>query len=107
MRVAKLATVLSVGLLLSSTALAQQPPGGGGFGGFGGGGLVNSVARSKPLQEELKVEADQLEKLTAALTKAREIARITQSCLVAIRLPKSARNHEGSKKSTTRPSPRC
>jgi len=71
----KLVTILSAGLLLSSMALAQQPPGGGGFGGFGGGGLVNSIARSKPLQEELKVDADQLEKLTAALTKAREETR--------------------------------
>jgi len=71
MRIVKLAAILSVGLLLSSTALAQ-PPGGG---GFGGGGLVNSIARSKPLQEELKVDADQLEKLTAALTKSREDSR--------------------------------
>jgi len=75
MRIMKLAAVLSVGLLVSSTALAQQPPDGGRGFGLGGGGLANSIARSKPLQDELKVEADQLEKLTAALTKAREETR--------------------------------
>lgn len=73
MRTMNFAAALGVGLLLAGTALAQQPPGGGGFGG--GGGLVNSIARSKPLQDELKVDAGQLEKLTAALTKAREDSR--------------------------------
>jgi Spy/CpxP family protein refolding chaperone len=81
MRTMKLGAALGVGLLLSGTALAQQPPGGGGFGG--GGGLVNSIARSKPLQDELKVDAGQLEKLTAALTKAREDSRELLQKLIA------------------------
>lgn len=73
MRLMQLVAVLSAGFLMASTALTQQPPGGRGTGaGFGGGGLVNSIARSKELQGELKIDADQVEKLTAALTKARE-----------------------------------
>jgi hypothetical protein len=77
MRLAKTALALAAGLLVAGGALAQPPGGGfggGGFGGFGGG-LANSIARVKPLQEELKVDADQLEKLTAAMTKAREETR--------------------------------
>ena len=75
MRFVQSVVVLAAGLLVAGPALAQPPGGGGGgFGGFGGG-LANSIARSKPLQDELKVEADQLEKLTAALTKAREETR--------------------------------
>jgi len=82
MRFLKLAALLSAAMLVSSTASAQQPrqpggqrqPGAGGGGGFGGG-LVNSISRSEPLQKELKVDADQIEKLTAALTKAREDSR--------------------------------
>jgi Spy/CpxP family protein refolding chaperone len=73
MRLVKTVLGLSAALLVAGPALAQ-PGGGGGFGGFGGG-LANSIARVKPLQEELKVDADQLEKLTAALTKAREETR--------------------------------
>jgi hypothetical protein len=78
MRLAKPAIALAAGLLVTGAALAQppQPPPVGGFGGGfgfgGGGGLANSIARSKPLQEELKMDGDQVEKLTAALTKARE-----------------------------------
>lgn len=70
----------AAGLLIAGLTFAQppQPPGGFGGGGFSagfGGGLANAIARSKPLQEELKIDADQLEKLTAALTKAREDTR--------------------------------
>jgi len=76
MRLAKVLFTLAAGLLVVGLSPAQQPPGGGFGGGFGGGGgLAGSIARSKPLQEELKVDADQLEKLTAALTKAREETR--------------------------------
>ena len=75
MRFVQSVVVLAAGLLVAGPALAQPPGGGGGgFGGLGGG-LANSIARSKPLQDELKVEADQLEKLAAALTKAREESR--------------------------------
>jgi Spy/CpxP family protein refolding chaperone len=77
MRLTKLTFALAAGFLVAGPALAQPPGGGfggGGFGGFGGG-LANAIGRSKPLQDELKVDADQLEKLTAALTKAREETR--------------------------------
>jgi Spy/CpxP family protein refolding chaperone len=74
MRLVKSVVALAAGLLVAGPALAQPPGGGGGFAGFGGG-LANSIARSKPLQDELKVDADQLEKLAAALTKAREESR--------------------------------
>ena len=76
MRLAKWTLALAAGLIVVGPAPAQPPRGGGGFGGgFFGGGLANSIARSKPLQDELKVDADQLEKLTAALAKAREETR--------------------------------
>ena len=78
MRFVKFTLALAAGLLVAGQALAQPPGGGGGgFGGFGGfgGGLANSIARVKPLQDELKVDAEQLEKLTASLTKAREESR--------------------------------
>jgi hypothetical protein len=75
MRLAKLVLTTTAGLLIGGLAWAQPPGGfGGGFGGFGGG-LAGQISRSKQLQEELKVDADQLEKLTAALTKAREDSR--------------------------------
>ena len=80
MRRVKPALALATGLLIGGLALAQPPRGGGGPGGFGGGGLgggglAGSIARVKALQEELKVDADQVEKLTSALNKAREEAR--------------------------------
>ena len=78
MRLANVALTLAAGLLVAGPALAQPPGGGrGGFGGggFGGGGLANMISRSMPLQAELKVDADQLEKLNAALAKAREETR--------------------------------
>jgi len=70
MRFGKLAIVLGVGVLLCAPALAQQPRTGG-FGGFGGG-LASQLGTNKQLQEELKLEKDQIEKLTEALTKVRE-----------------------------------
>ena len=75
MRLAKLVLATTAGLLIGGLAWAQPPGGfGGGFGGIGGG-LAGQISRNKQLQEELKVDADQLEKLTAALTKAREESR--------------------------------
>lgn len=74
MRLAKPVSAMAATLLIGGLAWAQ-PPGGGFGGGFAGGGLASQIARSKPLQEELKIDADQLEKLTAALTKAREESR--------------------------------
>jgi hypothetical protein len=81
MRLAKLVSVLAAGLLLAGTALAQQRPGGlggggfgGGFGGFGGG-LAGMIGQSKQLQDELKMDKDQVDKLTEALAKVREDLR--------------------------------
>ena len=73
MRLAKLAMAIAAGFLLASTATAQQP-GRGGRGGFGRGGfnVLNMIQGSEQLQKELKMDKDQVEKLTAALTKARE-----------------------------------
>ncbi len=96
MRSVKFGLALAAGLLLVLPASAQrqggqrpggqggqggQRPGGAGqggagFGGFGGGGgLVSSIARSPELQTELKMDKEQVEALTAALTKAREESR--------------------------------
>jgi Spy/CpxP family protein refolding chaperone len=82
MRLGKLAMVLAAGIVLGGMAAAQLPGGGqpggfgGGFGGFGGGGgLAGMIAQSKQLQEELKIEIEQIDKLTAALTKVREDLR--------------------------------
>jgi len=73
MRIGKLAIVVGVGLLLAGGARAQfQPPPGGGFGGFGGGGLTAMISLNKQLQDELKMDKEQVDKLTAALAKVRE-----------------------------------
>jgi hypothetical protein len=63
MRLGKLAVVLACGMLLAGGAVAQQP------GGFGGGGLSGMLSTNKQLQDELKMEKAQLDKLTAALAK--------------------------------------
>jgi Spy/CpxP family protein refolding chaperone len=73
MRFQTLAVALGVGLLIAGAATAQ-PPGGGGPGGPGGG-LAGMIGRSKQLQDELKVDKDQIDKLNAALTKVREDLR--------------------------------
>jgi hypothetical protein len=71
--------VLGVGLLLFGAAAAQQQPRqpGGGFGGFGGfgGGLSAMLGTSQQLQTELKMDKDQVDKVTAALAKVREEMR--------------------------------
>jgi Spy/CpxP family protein refolding chaperone len=72
MRFGRLAVVLGVGLLVAGPAMAQPP--GGGPGGPGGG-LAGMIGRSKQLQDELKVDKDQADKLTAALAKVRDDLR--------------------------------
>src|SRR5262245_51230142 len=61
----KVAVVLAVVALLASPALAQQPRGGG----FGGGLGVRQLLENKSVQEELKIESDQLTKVTDVLKK--------------------------------------
>jgi Spy/CpxP family protein refolding chaperone len=73
MRLGKFALVFAAGLLAAAPVAAQQPGGRGGFGGFGGGGgLTGMIGQSKQLQDELKMDKDQVDKLTEALTKVRE-----------------------------------
>src|SRR5260370_10605872 len=69
----KLAIVLGIGLLIAGPVAAQGPGGQpfGGFAGFGGG-LAGMIGQNKQLQDELKVNKDQTEKLTEALAKVRE-----------------------------------
>src|SRR5262249_24543022 len=81
MRLWKFVLLFAAGLLVAVPALAQpqpaQPPGGfGGFGGFGGGfrgaGMSAMPATNRQLQEELKMDEEQLGKLRDALAKMRE-----------------------------------
>jgi Spy/CpxP family protein refolding chaperone len=78
MRFGRFLLALAGGLLLVTPALSQ-PGGGRGFGGFGGGfgggGLANMIGQSKQLQDELKMNEDQVTKLRDALTKVREDTR--------------------------------
>jgi len=83
MRRKTVAAVLVAGLLMIGPALSQQPGGRGGRGGggFGGGGLAFMIANNKPLQDELKVNEDQVKKLTDALAKVREDSQDDQAKL--------------------------
>jgi hypothetical protein len=63
------ALVLGVAALLASPALAQQP---GGRGMFGGGGGISFLLQNKSVQEELKLDKDQIDKITDALKKFRD-----------------------------------
>jgi Spy/CpxP family protein refolding chaperone len=72
MRLGKLTIGLAAASLFAVATLAQgpgSPP--GGFGGFGGG-LANMIGQNKQLQDEFKMDKEQVDKLTAALTKARD-----------------------------------
>ena len=74
--------ILTAGLLIAAvgSAQAQRPggggafPGGSGFGGGGAGGqnLKSLVVTNKPLQEELKVSDEQIEKLKEFAAKQAE-----------------------------------
>jgi Spy/CpxP family protein refolding chaperone len=72
MRLGKFTIGLAAASLFAAATLAQ-PPGGppGGFGGFGGG-LANMIGQNKQLQDELKMDKEQVDKLTAALAKVRD-----------------------------------
>jgi hypothetical protein len=65
-RLCKLALVLGAAALVASPALAQR---GGGRGGFGGG---TQLLNNKSVQEELKMDKDQIDKVKEALDKVRE-----------------------------------
>jgi Spy/CpxP family protein refolding chaperone len=67
MRLCKMALVLGVVALMASPALAQPGRGRGGF-GFGGAALV----RVEKVQKDLKLDKDEVKKVTDALDKARE-----------------------------------
>ncbi len=62
----KVSLAVGLALFLVSPAMAQR---GGGFGGRGGIGILLA---NKSVQDELKLDMGQVEKLTAALTKYRE-----------------------------------
>ena len=69
----RIMSVLAAGLLLVGAATAQQRA--GGFGGFGSSGLAGMLGQNKQLQDELKMDKDQADKVTEAITKVREDLR--------------------------------
>src|SRR5262245_13149460 len=65
MRFGKIVLVLAAGLRGGGTALAQPPAG-------LVGGLAGMIGENKDLEDALKVDKDQAEKVTAALARVRE-----------------------------------
>ena len=66
----KVALTLGVATLLAVPAQAQPPGGRGGFGaGFGGPGML---LRNEGVQKELKLNEDQVKKVTDAIQKTQE-----------------------------------
>jgi len=75
MRLNKIVLVLGVAALMVVPAFAQPGGGRGGFGGFGGRGGAMSTSQllqNKSVQEELKIDKDQLTKIDDAVKKVRE-----------------------------------
>ncbi len=79
MRGLRLAIAAAAGVLISGAAFAQPPQRGGGFGGgfggFGGrgmGGMAVMLTFNKQLQDELKMDKEQLDKLNEVMAKSRE-----------------------------------
>ena len=76
-----LSSALAAAFLFAGAVAAQQPPGGGrafGGGGMGGlGGLSGMLRFSKPLQDELKMDKEQVDKLTESMSKITEDLRDT------------------------------
>jgi hypothetical protein len=66
-------TIVALGLvaLMAGPALAQQGRGGGGGRGFGGGG-IGMLLSNASVQQELKLDASQIEKAKGLSTKLRE-----------------------------------
>jgi Spy/CpxP family protein refolding chaperone len=78
MRLRHLLLGVTVGLLAAGSTWAQQPPAAGGPGGGGFGrpaNIIMMISLNKPLQDELKMDGDQVEKVSAAGTKVREDMR--------------------------------
>ena len=67
-------TIVALGLvaLMAGPALAQQGRGGGGGRGFGGGGGIGMLLSNASVQQELKLDATQIEKAKELSTKLRE-----------------------------------
>ena len=67
-------TIVALGLvaLMAGPALAQQGRGGRGGRGFGGGGGIGMLLSNTSVQQELKLDATQIEKAKEVAEKARE-----------------------------------
>src|SRR5262245_17214750 len=75
---AALAALVFVGAASAQPQLAGGGCGGvgaGGFGGFGGGGLAFMLRGSKAIQDELKMDKEQIDKLGESMNKLAEETR--------------------------------
>jgi Spy/CpxP family protein refolding chaperone len=72
MRLTKCLAALALGVLFAGVAAAQPPGGRGGFGGGFGGSVVGMLGQNEQLQQELKMDKDQIDKVKAAITKVNE-----------------------------------
>jgi hypothetical protein len=70
MRLSKFVLVCGVVALMAAPALAQRQPGGGG--GFGGAMSTSALLQNKSVQEELKLDKDQVTKIDDAVKKVRD-----------------------------------
>src|SRR5208283_5338985 len=68
----KTIVVLGLVALMAGPALAQQGRGGRGGRGFGGGGGIGMLLSNTSVQQELKLDATQIEKAKEVAEKARE-----------------------------------
>ncbi|HZT79304.1 MAG TPA: hypothetical protein VFA26_03730 [Gemmataceae bacterium] len=70
MRLGKVVLALGVAALMCAPALAQQGRRGGG--GFGGGASLSMLVQNKSVQDELKLDKDQVTKAEEAIKKVQE-----------------------------------
>jgi Spy/CpxP family protein refolding chaperone len=68
-RFGKVALALAISVYAVNSAVAQRPGGGG---GMGRGGIAGQLAENKQLQDELKLDKEQIDKIKTALGKVRE-----------------------------------
>ena len=80
-------TIVALGLvaLMAGPALAQQGRGGGGGRGFGGGGNIGMLLSNASVQQELKLDATQIEKAKEVAEKAREKFTASRESLQSLR----------------------